>query len=223
MPCTHAQTDLFCCRRFAVLKTPYSQLLVSGFVRLVRQCHAKTHISPVAGLHQGSSGLEHYISVDGSWTLWHVLENIADGTDGHYKRNSWTLDTDLRGLPLVCKVGLSLTVDNALEFGKYFYPARRWRREWRGSVLYTVRCWTMVVLLIFLSQKLTSPKKKALCLVGFYLLPWTRNWLLSLYGLMWLVFREMSSSAFDLLLVFLCSLIQTLTLIAPPNNALLDM
>ena len=31
-----------------------------------------------------------------------------------------TLDTALRGLPLVCKVGLSLTVDNVLEFGEYF-------------------------------------------------------------------------------------------------------
>ena len=30
------------------------------------------------------------------------------------------LDTALRCLPLVCKVGLSLTVDNTLEFGKYF-------------------------------------------------------------------------------------------------------
>ena len=29
------------------------------------------------------------------------------------------------------------------------------------------------------------------------------------------------SSAFDLLLIFLCSLIQTLTLTPPPNNALL--
>ena len=49
-----------------------------------------------------------------------VLVNVADGTDGRYERNSWTLDTALRGLPLVCKVGLSLTVDKALEFGKYF-------------------------------------------------------------------------------------------------------
>ena len=29
----------------------------------------------------------------------------------------------------------------------------------------------------------SKKKKKALCLVGFYLLPWTRNRLLSLYGL----------------------------------------
>ena len=47
----------------------------------------------------------------------HAHENVADGTDGRYDRDSWTLDTALRGLPLVCKVGLSLTVDNA---GKYF-------------------------------------------------------------------------------------------------------
>ena len=57
------------------------------------------------------------ISVDGSWTLRHVLENVADS---RYERDSWTIDTALRGLQLVCKVGLSLTVDNALEFGKYF-------------------------------------------------------------------------------------------------------
>ena len=38
-----------------------------------------------------------------------MLENVADGTDGRYERDSWTLDTALRGLPLVCKVGLSLT------------------------------------------------------------------------------------------------------------------
>ena len=71
------------------------------------------------------------ISVDESWTLRHVFENVADGTDGRDEGDSWTLDTALRGLPLVCKVGLSrkgdfqrillsLTVDDALEFGKYF-------------------------------------------------------------------------------------------------------
>ena len=57
------------------------------------------------------------ISVDGSWTLRHVLENVADG---RYERDSWTIDTARRGLQFVCKVGLSLTVDNALGFGKYF-------------------------------------------------------------------------------------------------------
>ena len=46
-----------------------------------------------------------------------VLENVADG---RYERDSWTIDTALRGLQLMCKVGLSLTVGNALEFGKYF-------------------------------------------------------------------------------------------------------
>ena len=46
------------------------------------------------------------ISVDGSWTLRHVLENVVDGTDSRYERDSWTLDTALRGLPLVCKVEL---------------------------------------------------------------------------------------------------------------------
>ena len=88
------------------------------------------------------------ISVDESWTLGHMFENLVDGSDGRDEGDSWTLDTALRGLPLVCKVGLSrkgdfqrillsLTVDDALEFGKYVllvYPARRWRREWRGSV-----------------------------------------------------------------------------------------
>ena len=57
------------------------------------------------------------ISVDGLWTLRHVLKNVADG---RYERDSWMIDRALRGLQLVCKVGLSLTVDNALEFGKYF-------------------------------------------------------------------------------------------------------
>ena len=51
----------------------------------------------------------------------HVLENVADSTDGRYERDSWTLDTALRGLLLVCKVGLSLTVDNAFKFGNYFW------------------------------------------------------------------------------------------------------
>ena len=55
-----------------------------------------------------------------------------DGSDGRDEGDSRTLDTALRGLPLVCKVGLSrkgdfqrilpsLTVDDALEFGKYFW------------------------------------------------------------------------------------------------------
>ena len=77
----------------------------------------------------GVKVLRHWniISVDESWTLRHVFENLADGTDGRDEGDSWTLDTALRGLPLVCKVGLlrkgdflSLTVDDALEFGKYF-------------------------------------------------------------------------------------------------------
>ena len=38
----------------------------------------------------------------------------TDGTDSHYEGDSWRLETALCGLPLVCKVGLSLTVDNAL-------------------------------------------------------------------------------------------------------------
>ena len=39
-----------------------------------------------------------------------MLENVADGTDGRYERDLWTLDTALCSLPLICKVGLSLTV-----------------------------------------------------------------------------------------------------------------
>ena len=61
-----------------------------------------------------------------------MFENLEDGSDGRDEGDSWTLDTALRGLPLVCKVGLSrkgdfqrillsLTVDDALEFGKYFW------------------------------------------------------------------------------------------------------
>ena len=58
------------------------------------------------------------ISVDRSWTC---ARERSEGTDGRYERDLWMLDTALRCLPLVCKVGLSLTVDNALEFGKYFH------------------------------------------------------------------------------------------------------
>ena len=71
------------------------------------------------------------LSVDESWTLRHVFENLVDGSDGRDEGDLWTLDTALRGLPLACKVGLSrkgnfqrillsLTVDDSLEFGKYF-------------------------------------------------------------------------------------------------------
>ena len=40
------------------------------------------------------------------------------------------------------------------------------------------------------SSKKKKKKKKALCLVGFYLLPWTRNRLLSLYGLTYKVSEQ---------------------------------
>ena len=56
-------------------------------------------------------------SVDGLWTLRHVLKNVADDTDGRYEGDSWMFDIALRGLLLVCKVVLSLTVENVLEFG----------------------------------------------------------------------------------------------------------
>ena len=88
-------------------------------MRLVRQCHAKTHISPVAAWHQGSLGLEHYL---GRWImdLATHAQNIADGTDGRYEGDLRMLDTAVRCLLLVCIVVLSLTIDNALKFGMYF-------------------------------------------------------------------------------------------------------
>ena len=71
------------------------------------------------------------ISVDELSTLQHVFKNLVDGSDGCDEGDSWTLDTALCDLPLVCQVGLSrkgefqrillsLTVEDALEFGKYF-------------------------------------------------------------------------------------------------------
>ena len=101
---------------------------LEDLTRLVHQCHDK-----LINLHllHGIKVLQDWniISVDKLWTLQHVLEIVADGTDGCDKGDSWTLDTALCGLPLVCKVGLSrkgdfqrillsLTVDDALEFGK---------------------------------------------------------------------------------------------------------
>lgn len=112
-------------------KLPHSQSIVGGFARLVCQCHAKTHLSPVATwvkvLWDWNT-----ISVDESWTLQHVFENLADSSDGCDEGDLWMLDTALRDLPLVCKVGLtrkgdfqrillSLTVEDALEFGKHFW------------------------------------------------------------------------------------------------------
>ena len=107
------------CFRFISL-SPHSQLLVSGFARL-KSVNVMLKLVFLQSLH-GIKVLWDWniISVDGSWTLWHVLKNVVDGTDSCYERDSWTLDTALRGLPLVYKVGLSLTVDNALESGKYF-------------------------------------------------------------------------------------------------------
>ena len=67
------------------------------------------------------------ISVDESWTLRHMFENLADGTDGRDEGDSWMLDTALCGLPFVYKMGssrkgdfqrilLSLTVDDAMRW-----------------------------------------------------------------------------------------------------------
>ena len=47
------------------------------------------------------------ISVDESWTLRHMFENVAYGTDSCDEGDLWTLNIDLHCLPLVCKVGLS--------------------------------------------------------------------------------------------------------------------
>ena len=55
----------------------------------------------------GFKVLRPIISVDESWTSRHVIENLVDCSDGRDEGDSWTLDTALRGLPLVCKVGLS--------------------------------------------------------------------------------------------------------------------
>ena len=133
-------------------------------------------------------------SVDGSWALWHMLENVADGTDGRYERDLWTLD--IYSPPwLTTRVQggiVKLTVDNVLEFGKYFWFILQGGGEESGvtksCTLYTVRCWIMFVLLILFYHwnwplQTVVWKTKALCLAWFYLFPWTRNWLLSLYGL----------------------------------------
>ena len=81
----------------------------------------------------------HGIKVLRDWNIISVdagpcdtCSNVADGTDGRYVGDSWTLDTALHGLPLVCKVGLSLTVDNALEFGKYFWFILQGGRDGSG-------------------------------------------------------------------------------------------
>lgn len=107
-----------------------------------------------------------------------MLEIVADGTDGCDKGDSWTLDTALCGLPLVCKLSgkgdfqqilLSLIVDDVLEFGKYSRFILQGGGKGNGvahsvsrsaPLLNTfavvrsaaaVRCWTMLVLLSFLS------------------------------------------------------------------------
>ena len=41
------------------------------------------------------------VHVDESWTLQQVFERLADSTEGRDEGNQWTLDTTLRGLPLV--------------------------------------------------------------------------------------------------------------------------
>ena len=77
----------------AVLKLlPDSQSIVGSFARLICQCHAKTRISPVATWGQGSSGLEHHL---GRWIvdlMRHLLDNLADSSDGRDKKgfmNTW--------------------------------------------------------------------------------------------------------------------------------------
>ena len=48
---------------------------------------------------------------DEPWTLLHVFVYLVDGSGGCGKRDSWTLNTALRVLPLVCMVGLSRNGD----------------------------------------------------------------------------------------------------------------
>ena len=124
-------------------------------MKLVHQRHAKFHISPVAAWHQGSLGLEHYPGR--SLTLRHVLENIADSTDGRYEGDMWTLNTALCGLLFVCKVGLSLTVDNALKntFGLSCKEAEK-GVAWL-SLLHCEMLDYACTALFFSSLKLTSP------------------------------------------------------------------
>ena len=69
-----------------VKELPDSQSVVGGFARAVCQCHAQTHISPVATWDQGT-GL-----VDESWILQHMFENLAGCSDGGDEGDSWMLD-----------------------------------------------------------------------------------------------------------------------------------
>ena len=56
----------------------------------------------------------------------------------------------------------------------------------------------LTMLIFFIMELLQKTKKKALRLVGFYLLPWTRNGLLSLYGLLNDITMEFSDHATQL-------------------------
>ena len=101
-------------------------------MRLVCQCHAKTHISPVAEWHQGSWDWS-IISVDESWNLATCVQECC----WQYWWSWWREFVDAwhscPGLWFECKLGqsrkgdfqcilLSLTIDDVLEFGKYFDP-----------------------------------------------------------------------------------------------------
>ena len=57
----------------------------------------------------------HCLGSDRSWTLRHVLKNVADGTDGRYERDSWTLDT-----AVAYRSYARWDCHRLLEFGKYF-------------------------------------------------------------------------------------------------------
>ena len=133
-------------------------------MRLVHQCHTKTQLLHGIKVFQDWN----IISVDGSWTLRHVLENIIDCTDGRYERDSWTLDTALRSLPLVCKVGLSLTVDNALEFGEYFRFIQQGGGEGSG-VAQSCNCEMLdyACTAHFFIMKIDFSKKKPCALLNF--------------------------------------------------------
>ena len=89
-----------------------------------------------------------------------MIENVADDTDGRYERDSWMLDTVLRGLPLVCKVELRWNLVST--FGLSCKEAEK-GVAWLSLVLCEML--NCACTAHFLSWRLTSPKKKGLCLV----------------------------------------------------------
>ena len=94
-----------------------------------------------------------------------------DGTGGHDEGDSWTLDEAFCGLPLVCKVGLSLTV--MMHWNLVSISGLSCKEAEKGMAwLSLVHCEMLdyACTAHFLSLKLTFPmeslkkKKKAFCL-----------------------------------------------------------